>query len=493
VTRVLVTQRGRDLAVDAPGGLPDAVVSMLDDALSYQERIYDQFLGGFNYVTRKQYVLSADGRSLATLSGMRYRVLRTLYARRVPYDFVADPYYASDVFVPDWANVARLFAFRGRQDECLAALASTDCGVVEASTGWGKTFVIAALHALYPKARAAVLTKSVDVYQQNFAKLTELLGPSVGQVGGGKCRPGPLTVCTADSAHKLGFELDLVVGDEIHELAAERYLGVLANYRRARMFGFTASLERDDNRHHELEAVFGPVLFTLPFVEAVALQCVAPVAVEWLKPDCRFDPADGVANVTDRERLAVWRNEERNRSIARRVRKFRPDESVVVMTKTLEHACLLKQQMPEFTLCYAENEENRETIDGFKAAGLLPANEPRMTGVRREELRRDFRLGHFRKAIATYVWSTGIDFPVLGALVRADAGGSRTKDAQIPGRVCRLFEGKSAGLVVDCWDDFSDNLLTRSRSRKRNYGRRGYTQRGPYAPPAEAVLPGGHP
>jgi superfamily II DNA or RNA helicase len=91
---------------------------------------------------------------------------------------------------------------------------------------------------------------------------------------------------------------------------------------------------------------------------------------------------------------------------------------------------------------------------------------------------KDFEAGTLKKVIATDVWSTGVDFPQLSVLIRADARASEIMDVQAPGRVVRRHDasGKDHGLVIDCMDYFDGALMRRSIERKRTYTKQGWEQ-----------------
>lgn len=472
---IQVTQRGRDLLLTAPA-FPDRALAVLHEELTYYERTCDGS-GAYNYEPRQSYAMA--GGTVQTLSGYRYRVCRALSSAGIPYQFRPDPYYESDVFEADWAAVAKLYpAYRRWQTECLCRMSAAVGGVVEATTGAGKSYVINALCRLWPRAKTAVVTKRADVFDQLYEGLLNALGPCVGVVTGGRDRPERVTVATADSAHKLPEDLDVVIADEVHEMAAPKYVRQLSRFVRARMFGLTASFERDDGRHHEVEGMFGPIIYRVTPDEAVDARATVPILVEWVRPDVRSDPAWGLP-VFERDKFGIWRNEERNRDIGVRVRQLPDDAATVILVKTVEHACFLKKELPDWTMCYAPSDDTNETVATMVRLGVVPADVGRMTPQERRNIKRRFSSGELNRVIATQVWSTGVDFPHLAALVRADAGRSSTMAKQISGRPCRTYKGKQYGLLIDLWDDFNPSFLGRARNRRRVYGELGYTQVGP--------------
>lgn len=329
---------------------------------------------------------------------------------------------------------------------------------------------------LYNKAKIHVVTKARTLAHEIFADLDPVI-PNLGFVGGGKNRQGRVTVFMADSLHHGMGDCDILLADEIHELCAPKYAEKLGMYTRARMFGMSATpTGRSDNRDLVGEAMFGPILYTVSYQDAQAQGRVVPITVEWLRMSTG-PSLGGIKFPAAREKIGVWRNAVRNAAIAERARQFSQDEQVLVMVKTIEHAVQLKALLPEFSLAYAKDGMDERRISDYQRRGLLPADEPVMTGARVEQLRTEFAAGTLKKVIANYVWSTGVNFRTLAALIRADAAGSEIRDGQIPGRVCRRVAGvKEAAVMVDCWDEWDPTLLGRARKRKANYAKRGWAQ-----------------
>ncbi len=140
----------------------------------------------------------------------------------------------------------------------------TGRGVVVLPTGAGKSHV--ALLAIDAKRRSSlVVAPTLDLVRQWYDLLRSSFAASVGVIGGGDYSVEPLTVTTYDSAYihmeHLGDKFGLVVFDECHHLPGDAY-GLaarlcLAPYR----LGLTATLERADGRHVELDELVGPLVY----------------------------------------------------------------------------------------------------------------------------------------------------------------------------------------------------------------------------------------
>jgi hypothetical protein len=215
---------------------------------------------------------------------------------------------------------------------------------------------------------------------------------------------------------------------------------------------------------------FGPQIFSMTYKEAERLGLVVPIRVRWVPVWMQngINPARGKRTRNSRLRWGIWRNQERNAAIAADFRShYDASTQVLMAVSTVEHAIFLWQHLPEFTLCHGEIEEER--FDGYKRAGLLPENFQSMTAERRDMMRTAFEEQVLKRVIATDIWSTGVDFEGLQVLYRCDARESPILDAQWPGRVSRIYEGKGCGEVIDLVDRWDESFLRKSRTRKNHY------------------------
>ena len=364
--------------------------------------------------------------------------------------------------------------------ECVCIkVANADCLYVkEGYTLTHNTTLFQMIALLYPHAKIAITVAGADIVPQIQRSLLRHMS-SVGMVTGKYNFKRRVTIYTADSLHKCDNDIDIFIGDEAHELVTEGRAAKMSHLRHARTFFFSGSVDdRMDGLQARLEPMSGPVIFHLPYQEGVRLGLVVPMRVLWLPIDCE-NPAAGLGGIR-RNRAGLWRNQMRNGAIARFIYDEVPaTEQVLVSVNTLEHAIFLKQLLPDFTLAYAGADLRK--INKYKSWGMLPDDWQPLEPEQRGRLRDDFSDGRLRRAIATSVWSRGVNFDRLSVLVRADGGASGVKNKQWPGRACRIASGKVGSLIVDCADRFDERLWDHWLKRRRDYESMGWEQDWPFA------------
>lgn len=474
-----------DVSPDGRAPTPPHVVDALVPIATY---IYKRHLRGadaYDPATGQRQHMQLEDRRLWTMStdgkftcgfGYLSRIVKTLsqQGHTVHYVDISPPPARPNRYTPCWENVYRHIKFRAKQEECLQSIVNSYGGVVHAVTGFGKTTMMGATALLFPYAKVDIVVRQVDIAERIVRNLTRLL-PCVGQVGGGKRRRERVTVYTADSLHLSEGDADFLFGDEAHQLAAPSYAEPLAQlYRFSRNYCFSATpYGRVDGASARLESLFGPTIFQLLYPEAVALGLVVPIRVHWVPMELDHNPAAGKTDDVAKKRWGIWRNRARNAKFAEFVRQsYRPDQQVLVLVESLEHAVNFLQDMPEAFLAYGNMK--REDFHGYVRAGLLPPDFPEMTSDRRTGLREAFERGDLKRAIATDVWSTGVDFEQLSAVVRADDRSNEILDSQGPGRASRIYTdangvSKECGEVVDGIDYWDKRFFKKSQERYGNY------------------------
>ena len=170
-----------------------------------------------------------------------------------------------------WPKV-ELVQLRPEQTEALAAWGQAGRrGQIIMPTGTGKTDV--ALAAMSEAKTATLVVAPVrDLMYQWHRRILRALGYDAGIVGDGLYNIKPITVTTYDSAYihmdKMGAGFGLLIFDEEHHLPGKcrREAAILSAA--SMRLGLTATPERSDGLHKDLDWLIGPVVYQMPFRKA---------------------------------------------------------------------------------------------------------------------------------------------------------------------------------------------------------------------------------
>jgi len=141
-------------------------------------------------------------------------------------------------------------------------------GVIELPTGAGKTIV--GLAAITKKRTSTIiLVPTLTLLSQWRQKITEILGlknKHIGILGGGKKEIKSLTVSTYQSAllylDLIRINFEMLIADEAHHLPSKEYSKIAKSLLSRYRLGLTATPERADEKHLELEDLLGPFIST---------------------------------------------------------------------------------------------------------------------------------------------------------------------------------------------------------------------------------------
>jgi superfamily II DNA or RNA helicase len=177
--------------------------------------------------------------------------------------------------VPGWSRVrwpsVQLHPLRPEQADAVAAWKRGGRGLVVMPTGTGKTEV--ALTIMHELAVSTLVVAPVrDLMYQWHRRIAQALGYDAGLIGDNRFAVQPISVTTYDSAcihmDRLGNRFALLIFDECHHLPGDVRRDAARMSPAPRRLGLTATPERADGRHTDLERLIGPVAYNLPMASA---------------------------------------------------------------------------------------------------------------------------------------------------------------------------------------------------------------------------------
>jgi superfamily II DNA or RNA helicase len=379
------------------------------------------------------------------------------------------------------------------QRAALAAwLAAGSMGVVVLPTGAGKTYLAQlALQAI--DRSALIVVPTLDLMHQWYAHLLAAFPDApVGLLGGGAHDSTPLLVATYDSAaisaEGLGNKYALLVFDECHHLPSE-FTRVIAEYSLAPYrLGLTATPERSDGKHADLQALIGPEVYRTS-VAALSGSVLASHHIVRLtvrlspRERQRYDALIEMRNRFLQERgirlgsLTGWQIFVRASAVSRAGRSamlaHREARALAFGTagKLRVLADLLAQHHPVRTLIFTDD---NAMVYRISREYLIPAITHRTPVKERHDILQRFRTGEYPVVVASRVLNEGVDVPDASIAIVLSGTGSRREYVQRLGRILRRREGKLAVLYEVVAEATSEELV--SRRRRRDTSVRPYPQ-----------------
>lgn len=379
---------------------------------------------------------------------------------------------------PDYSKIAGE-SLRAGQDVALAMISSLDCGIINTTTAWGKSYLISLVCKIYPTLNIVVTTGSTMVVSTLYDYLCKQLPGQVGYLyaRGNTTHGKRVVVTTLKSLPNLAPEkVQLLLCDECHQVADNQAGRDISKFVFCRRFGFSASPIRNDGSRIVMEALFGPEILKMTYQESVDVGNVTPM--KYLMLPCPKGPTSlcdkqGLDDVF-KKRFGYWCNQSRNREISRLVYDIKQvyEGQILIMVGSLEHAIQLHMLLPWFKVAHYGatdlNEMKAKKFSNEKYANL-DLSQYKLTQKQLDIMRAAFAKGTLRYVICTKVFRQGVDFKQLAIIIRGDGDVSGVECIQIPGRVARLADGKEYCYLIDPDDTFSAWSRDRSASREKQY------------------------
>ena len=391
---------------------------------------------------------------LTTMPGFMHRIKKLLAAEGWSYKIIDE---RTPMPTPDIVRGCR--GLRDYQVPIVYTSVVSGGGIVSAATGAGKTRILCGIIGSYShddlKARGTpltvVATPDKDITAKNYRDIQEILPDrEIGLVMSGvkKIWSDDIQVITLDSLHLLDpDDVGILIVDEVHAAASDKRSESLIQMRRAARWGVSATpTGRFDGRDLVTEGIFGPVTSQYSFADGVRDGALVPITVYWVESP---EPAMGLEcyeRFTMREakyRHAVSRNKERNRLIGELISKIPGESQTLCIMQYLDQMNSLYPFCgPGVSIVHGQTDQN--AISKWQNLHAISKAE-------REDLYRRMESAEIKKALSTYVYKQGVNFPHLQVVINAGGGGSEIIAKQIPGRESRKVGDKTRSFLVDFW------------------------------------------
>jgi superfamily II DNA or RNA helicase len=362
-------------------------------------------------------------------------------------------------------------------------------GVVVLPTAAGKTYLAQLALQATPRS-TLIVVPTLDLMHQWYAHLLAAFPDAeIGLLGGGSRDKTPILIATYDSAaiqaEALGSRYALLIFDECHHLPTDFYR-VIAEYAIAPYrLGLSATPERSDGKHTDLNSLIGSVVYRKTPEElaggALASHQIVQIKVKLSQDERkRYDELMQIRNnFLKSEKIKLgslqgWQKfvmvSARSPAGRRAMLAHREAKEIAVGTdgKMRVLADLLAEHFPERTLIFTTD---NATVYRISQQFLIPALTHQTPVKERHEILTRFREGEYKSLVASHVLNEGVDVPAASIAIILSGTGSQREYIQRLGRILRKGgdENKRAILYeVVTEDTAEEGTSQRRRGEEKN-------------------------
>jgi superfamily II DNA or RNA helicase len=356
-------------------------------------------------------------------------------------------------------------------------------GVVVLPTAAGKTYLAQMVMQSIQRS-TLIMVPTLDLMHQWYAHLLAAFPETeIGLLGGGSRDRTPILVSTYDSAaihaENLGNLYGLLIFDECHHLPSD-FNRVIAEYAIAPYrLGLTATPERNDGKHADLEYLIGPEVYRKSPEElagiALAEHKTAQIRVKLSEPERdRYNELIQTRNAFLQEQnimlgsLQGWqrfvRESARSKAGRRAMLAHREARAIAFGTegKLRVLADLLAQHHPDQTLIFTDD---NATVYRISQDFLIPAITHQTPVKERHEILNKFKSGEYPALVASRVLNEGVDVPAARIAIVLSGTGSTREYIQRLGRVLR--KGKDASKLALLYEVLAEDTSEENVVRRR--------------------------
>jgi superfamily II DNA or RNA helicase len=350
---------------------------------------------------------------------------------------------------------------RDYQKAALDAWLGTKNGVLVLPTGAGKTVIgMKAISVL--NVPTLVVVPTLELVKQWKKELESTCGIEVGSYSSEGHLLKPITVGTYDTAYlraeELGNKFLLLLFDEVHHLPSPGYANIAELFVAPYRLGLTATYEREDGLHKELERLIGGKVYEIGIDELKGThlaEYTTKKIVTDLTEDERAEYEKYHALFTDflKERHITLRSPKDFRLLVMRSGRDPMAREALLARNRARHIALnshsklnvlseiLDTHFDERMIIFTEH---NLLVHAISREFLIPAITHTTQKEERAEILDNFRTGRYRVIVTSKVLEEGIDVPEASVGVILSGSGSKREYKQRLGRILRKREGKLA-------------------------------------------------
>ncbi len=354
---------------------------------------------------------------------------------------------------------------RPYQEEALVNwLAEGSRGVVVLPTGAGKTFV-AALAIAETGLQTLAVVPTIDLLLQwrtALAAALSLDADEIGVFGGGEKELKPITIITYDSAALYPRELrhfGLLIFDECHHLPAPTYRLIAESAFTPLRLGLSATPERSDMAHADLDELIGPEVYRRSPSELTEGRYLAQYQERRIdvvlsdEDEARYSEQRRIyRSFLQRRRIVIRSPEDFQQKLI--YMSARDPEARVAMlawrearniamnapAKYEEIEQLLRVHGDDLVILFSEY---NYVVDEISRRFCVPAITYKTPAEERRVILERFRAGQYTKLATGRVLNEGVDVPDCRVAIIVSGNSTKREYIQRLGRVLRPKEGQA--------------------------------------------------
>ena len=351
-----------------------------------------------------------------------------------------------------------------QEDALTAWLAQGSAGVVVLPTGAGKTFV-AAMAIVETGLWTLAVVPTIDLLQQWRTALATALSlniDDIGTFGGGEKELKPITIITYDSAALYPRELSrfgLLIFDECHHLPAPTYRLIAESAFTSLRLGLSATPERSDMAHIELDELIGPEVYRRSPAELTEGRYLAQYQEKIIdialsgEDEIRYAEQRRIYSSFLRRRRIVIRSPEdfqqkliflsaRDPEARTAMLAWREARQIAMNApaKYSEIERLLHKHAADQVLLFSEY---NPVVDQISRRFCLPSITYKTPTEERRTILDRFRTGQYTKLVTGRVLNEGVDVPDCRVAIIVSGNSTKREYIQRLGRILRPKEGEA--------------------------------------------------
>ena len=353
---------------------------------------------------------------------------------------------------------------RGYQEEAVSTLLESNCGILVAPTGSGKTNMMIDLILKLDQPTIILVHRGFLVNQWK-KRIKAILGYDCGIIGMGKIRIKNITIATIQTIQTLPKKtkkqikerFGLLIADECHHTPASTWQYAVSFFECHYKFGCSATPVRKDRLQKILFDTIGPIRYIVSDRLITQSGDILPVEVRVVRLSNLFGAARTRPQYTKAVQTLI-KNQDRSLKIVQTIAsEVGEDRRHLVLSDRIIHLKVMEHLMAN----------HFPWISTSVVYGSTPND-------KREEIFKAVTSGEVQVMFASSIADEGLDIPALTDLHLTFPSRNSGRTKQQIGRVRRPYPGKKIGIVWDYWDATHKTFNNQYIDRRKFYAAEGY-------------------